>query len=906
LLRSLRAAAGLTQEELAEAAGVSTRSVSDLERGINQRPRKDTARLLASALTLAGEDRARFDAAARGEARALPEGRTVATATRTLPRDTVSFIGREGELSQLTEMVASASGQPGVVSIHAIGGMAGVGKTAFAVHAAHRLAAQFPSGQIFLPLHGHTPGQPPVDPADALASLLLTTGISAQKIPPGIEPRTQLWRSHLAGKRMLIVLDDASGHEQVRPLLPSTAGSVALITSRRHLTALEDTRAISLDTLPPDEAARLLVTLAARAGLDPGDTAVREIVQLCGYLPLAVGMLARQLHHHPVWTAAELAADLRATHDRLELMSAENVSVAAAFDLSYGDLTAAQQRLFRRLGLHPGTDVDMYAAAALGDSDLAMARRHLNAFYDHYLITEHAHGRYRLHDLIREHARALADADPAAGAGAEQATARLLDYYAHTAQAADRHLARRGMAAVPATIGIAPAYTPELPTPEAAAAWMGSERANLHAVAAYAAAHGLPGHAIAIPAAMHGFLRSHGHWEQALVLHRAALVTARQAGDQLAEAVILDNLGDMLARTGDYRAAAASHEQALVRHRDTGSKPGEAGSLTDLGTVHIATGNYPAAQASYTGALRLYRDVGDPRGQAAALSGLGAVQYLTGRYADAEASITQALSLYRDLGDQAGTADALNRLGGVRYLTGRLPAAMTTLAEALALYRELGNQVGEMTALNYLGDVQRAAGQYEAAMTSQEQVLTLARALGARLQEASALTDIGSVQEATGDYGAAIVSQEKALDLYREVGSRPGEALALNHLGTAQQAAGNYSRAAASLTRALELHRELGDRLGEAECLNNLGELSRAAATPAQALAWHQQAQAVAAQLDAPLEQARALEGIGRCHLMDSHAEEGAAALHQAAAIYERIHSPAAPQVQQLLAEHGM
>jgi hypothetical protein len=233
------------------------------------------------------------------------------------------------------------------------------------VHAAHRLADRFPAGQIFLPLHGHTPGQQPVDPVDALATLLLTAGVPAGRIPPGLEARMALWRDQLAEKQLLLILDDAASSEQVRPLLPGTGGSLVLVTSRRHLSALDDATAVSLDTLPAGEAAALLVRLAGRSGLSADDPAVGELTALCGYLPLAIGMVARQLHHHPAWTPAGRAAELAAERDRLALMATENLSVAAAFDLSYGDLTEDQRRLFRRLGLHPGADVDAYAAAAL-------------------------------------------------------------------------------------------------------------------------------------------------------------------------------------------------------------------------------------------------------------------------------------------------------------------------------------------------------------------------------------------------------------------------------------------------------------------------------------------------------------------------------------------------------------
>src|SRR5690349_19109653 len=294
LLRDQRQAAGLTQEELAVAAGLSVRSVSDLERGVAQTARKDTARLLADALRLEGPTRTDFEATARGRpqataAPALVVGGTdgvggtagLTSATRALPRDIASFTGREAELLQLMGPVLGAD-SGGVVSIYAIGGMAGVGKTALAVHAAHRLAPQFPDGQVFLRLHGHTPGQLPVHPEDALASLLLIAGVPAGQIPPGLEARTALWRDHLAGKKMLLVLDDAASHDQVAPLLPGTGGSLVLVTSRRHLIALDDVRSISLDTLPPDQAAKLLVRLAARADLDPGDPAIGEITRLCG------------------------------------------------------------------------------------------------------------------------------------------------------------------------------------------------------------------------------------------------------------------------------------------------------------------------------------------------------------------------------------------------------------------------------------------------------------------------------------------------------------------------------------------------------------------------------------------------------------------------------------------------
>ncbi|HXJ26776.1 MAG TPA: helix-turn-helix domain-containing protein, partial [Streptosporangiaceae bacterium] len=522
LLRRLRADAGLTQEQLAKSAGLSSRSVSDLERGVNRTARNDTARLLAGALGLAEPERALFVAAALGRAQegaldGSPPGRPVplldwaAIATRTLPRDTASFTGRAAELERLMAALDEAQ-LGGVVGICAIGGMAGIGKTALAVHAGHQLAGGFPDGQIFLSLHGHTTGQRPVDPGGALASLLLTVGFPGSQIPATTEARAGRWRSFLANRKMLLILDDAADHEQIRPLLPGSAGSLVIVTSRRRLTALEDTVVISLDTLDPGDAADLLTRLAGRQDLSPADDAVAVLTRLCGCLPLAIGILAQQLRHHPSWTPADLAADLAAARDKLELMRAENLSVAAAFGLSYQDLDDGQRRLFRRLGLHPGPDIDAYAAAALDDSSLAAARRGLEGLYDQHLITEPARGRYRFHDLIRQHARTLAAADDPAARDA--AAARLLDYYLHTARAAGRHIPSLLTLEGPAPPGRPPDSAPPVSTYRQAVGWLEAERANLHAAAGYAAAGEQPLYAMLIPAAMADSLEARGPWDQ--------------------------------------------------------------------------------------------------------------------------------------------------------------------------------------------------------------------------------------------------------------------------------------------------------------------------------------------------------------------------------------------------------
>jgi tetratricopeptide (TPR) repeat protein/transcriptional regulator with XRE-family HTH domain len=843
LLRRLRAGAGLTQEGLAEAASVSVRSVRDLERGRVATPQKETVRLLADALRLTGPVREEFEATARS--------RAMVVSTRALPRDIASFTGRQPELAKLVE---AAAGPGGVVGIHAIGGMAGVGKTAFAVHAAHRLADRFPGGQIFLPLHGHTPGQQPVDPSDALASLLLTAGMNPGQIPPGLEARMALWRDRMAGQQLLLILDDAVGSEQVLPLLPGSGESLVLVTSRRQLSALEDATAISLDTLSAGEAAGLLVRLAGRPGLGPGDPGVAEIIRLCGCLPLAIGMVARQLRHHPAWTAAGRAAELAAAVDRLELMATENLSVAAAFDLSYADLGPDLQRLFRRLGLHPGVEVDAYAAAALDGTEVAVARRGLEALYDQYLLTEPTAGRYRMHDLIREHARVLAGrVDP--DRDRDVATARLLDYYQRTAAYAETRIARQ---ARPGPAASVPAAVPALADPEQALAWVRAERTSLLACLDHAAATGQHARVIALTAGLAGLLRSDGPRAEAVTRHEAAIQAARSLGDRL----------------------------------------GQANAFHDLGIARRLSSDYPAAAQALEQALDIYRDLGDTLGQANALHDLGVMRWLTGDYPAAAQAHGQALDIYRDLGNTLGQANALNDLGTVRRLTGDFPAAVQALEQALDIYRDLGNTLGRATALNRLGDVHRMTGDYPAAAQALEQALDIWRGLGDRLGQANALFYLAAVRRMTGDHPGAAQALEQALDVYRDLGDRLGQANALLYLGIVRQRTGDYRVAAQALEQALDIYRDLGDRGGEAEALNESGTLHRVSGDLARAEECHRQALDLARAIASSWDEAHALAGLGRCALVDlDRCDLAAALLRQALEIFQRIGAAEAPDL---------
>lgn len=303
---------------------------------------------------------------------------------RTLPRDGAAFTGRDTEMRQL---IAAAAGSAGVVAIHTVDGMPGVGKSALVTRAAHLLADDFPDGQLFVDLHAHTPGIKPADPSEVLAGLLACTGMDSREIPEGLEARAERWRGRLAGKKVLLALDDAAGHAQVGPLLPGTAGCLVLITSRRRLIALDGAQALALDALLPDQAAELFTRLARRPQDDP--VAVLELARLCGYLPLAIVLLASRLAHHS-WDITGFTASFAAAQDRLAELAAGDrpgdPAVAAAFQMSYQDLPPGRQRLFRYLALPPGTDIDAYATAALADVSLTEARRDLDALYTDHLI----------------------------------------------------------------------------------------------------------------------------------------------------------------------------------------------------------------------------------------------------------------------------------------------------------------------------------------------------------------------------------------------------------------------------------------------------------------------------------------------------------------------------------------
>jgi DNA-binding SARP family transcriptional activator/tetratricopeptide (TPR) repeat protein/DNA-binding XRE family transcriptional regulator len=759
-----------------------------------------------------------------------------------LPPDTTAFTGRQDEVDQIIAAAAEATLVGGVVAIN---GMPGVGKTALAVHVAHLLRDRFPDWQLFIDLRAHTTSQDPLTPQAALAALLTATGVQGRFLPEDLDGRTARWRDRMAGQRALVVLDNAASSMQVIPLLPGTEGCLVLISSRRHLADLPGAVVpISLPTLAAPQASEMFARLAPRSAAASAG-AIDELTALTGCLPLAVCLLARVYNRHPSWTLAELAAETKA---HLLTLTAENDSIAAAFEVSWQHLSGRQREFFSGLSLHPGSVIDPYAAAALAGRPLAQASRLLDELHQEGLLTEVSYHRYGMHDLIRRYAADRATAGPAADR--ELALGRLFDYYQHTAALAGS-LASSGTDeghGLPGPAG-PPLAVPELPDTAGALAWARAERANLLACLDLAGRSGQRARLVALTAAVAALLRHDGPWTDASTRHCAAADAAAALGDRPGQARALHNLGVTRRLTGDYAGAAEALEEADDLLSDLGDRLGQAGVLRELGVVRYSTADNLAALGLLERALELSRDLDDRPGQASALNYLGDAFRMADDYRSAAWVLAEALSIFHDLGDRAGQARVLNYLGSVLRVTGDVAGSAAVLVDALGIYRDIGEQAGQASVLLNLGAVRLVTGEHQEA----------ARALG------------------------------DALAMYRELGSRHGCALGLRYLGSVRRATGDSAAAASLLAQALEMFREVGDRQGQAEVLNETGALQLADGAIGPAETSHRQALQLARQAGGQWDEAHALAGLGHCALAMGDTARAASCMRQAREIFERI-----------------
>lgn len=827
VLRRLRDAARLSQEELATKAGVGVRTVSDLERGVALTARKATAERLVLALGLEDPQRSWFLDVARG--RASPTSPPAANAlgigmTRTLPRDVGAFTGREAELESVMAAARQGSRDP---RVRAIGGMAGVGKTAFALHAAHQLAPDYPDGQLFVSLHGHTPANEPVHPRDALGDLLLACGVPASQIPGGLEARAAMWRGWLHDKRVLLLLDDAIDSEQVQPLLPGTAQSFVLVTSRRRLHTLDNSATTSLDAMPEDDAIQLLVRLADRPDVDEGNAQLRDIVQRCGALPLAVGLIGRRLHHHLAWSVADLAAELEAARERMALLKAEGQSVPAAFELSYAHLTADEQRTFRRLGAHPGSDVDAHVAAALAGVDLVQARRDLDALYDNYLLAEVGPGRFRLHDLLREYARDRCDATER-----DEAAVRLIDHYTAAGAVAQRLLHWRPAVGAPPTASPGP-----LPERDRSAwmRWAHDERSNLLACLDEVTAREDHARVVALTAALRGILDRVAPRDDAVDRYGAAVLAARRVGLDQALGTALNDYGDALYHAGgDNQRARDALVEAARRYDACGDRLGRANVLVSLGVVHRILADYSAALRFEEEAIELYRALEEPRGEARGLLELSSVYGDRFQLPDAKRVLLEALECYEALDDMSGRATVLSDLGFVQESMGDLDGATASLRGALSMCIELQDRQGEANTRRYLSQVEQLNANHDAASIELERALELYSALGDQHGVASVLGSRGVLRRQLGNRLDATSDLLEMLRMAEDLGYQRIETEALNELGLLFAEEGRWDDAIARYRSALEIARAIGSAALEADALAGLSRCERAAGR------WHQ------------------------------------------------------------------
>ncbi|MBY8857104.1 tetratricopeptide repeat protein [Nocardia sp. CA2R105] len=724
--------------------------------------------------------------------------------TAALRRDVRTFIGRDQEL----ERILAEAGSERMVSILTIDGMAGIGKTALATRAAHALTPGFPDGQYFVDLHAHTPGQTPADPAEVLAGLLTGLGVDPRFLPDTLAGRRDMWRDRLADKRVLLVLDDARDHTQIEPLLPTSDGCVTLVTSRRRLIALDEALPLALEVLDPGPAAELFTTLARRTVQTPAERAgTVEIVRLCGYLPLAIVLLAGRLAHHPMWTLTGLADRFAVAADRLAELDTGDRAVRAAFTLSYLDLTRRQQLMFRRAGLHPGPDIDAYTTAVLADIPVEVARHELEALYTDHLLEETSPARYRLHDLLRAYARALTTSD--SDRDNDEALDRLLDYYQHTSGAADRWLARRTnptsgpIASLPSSSSRD--FGGEIP----ALAWMRAERVNLLACLEHTTTH-QPARMVVLTGLLAGLLERDGPWSQARQLHQRATEAADRLGDRLAHAAALDDLGTAFRRTGAHGEAVDLYRQALRIFREMGNRLGQANALQNLSSVNRLTGVYGEAADLHQQALTIFREIGNRLGQAEALNDLGMVRSYTGAYSEGDDLYRQALTIFREIGNRFGQANTLGNLGTVRAETGAFGEATDLIQQALTIFREIGDRFGQAQALKNLGFVRANTGAYGEADDLLQQALTIHREIGSRNGQAQTLNRIGTVRLATGAPDQALEMFTDALDLASDIGSRHEQARALEGAARSLEGLGDTDTALTHLREALEIYRRIG------------------------------------------------------------------------------------------------
>jgi DNA-binding SARP family transcriptional activator/tetratricopeptide (TPR) repeat protein len=657
--------------------------------------------------------------------------RAARTVPAQLPPDVPGLAGRFEQLKELDTLLPTEYQNPGAVVITAIAGTAGVGKTALAIHWAHQVRDQFPDGQLYVNLRGFDPTGSAISPADAVRGFLDALDVPPQRVPTTFEAQVGLYRSLLAGRRVLVVLDNARNAEHVRPLLPGASGCLAVVTSRNQLTGLaatEGARLLVLDLLTAAEARDLLLNRLGPERVTAERQAVKEIITWCSRLPLALAIVAARAAAHPRIPLTALAAELRRAHGSLDAFSGDDLAtnVRAVFSWSYQTLSPAAARLFRLLGLHSGPDIAMPAAASLAGVPPRQVRPLLAELVDAHLITEHVHGRYAFHDLLRAYATELANS---AGTDIERHAAvhRVLDHYLHSASAADQVLYPDPLPLPPHQ----PGTTPEQPADhEQAMAWLTAEQAVLVSAVDQAAQAGLDIHAWQLAWSLVDFLDRRGHWHELAAVQKVALGAAQRLADRSAQARAHRGLGRAYTLLGRHNDAREQYGHALKLLDELGDGFSEAHVHRSLARLHEWQHNYAGALGHARKALDLFRAAGHPTGEGNALNNVGWLHALLDNHEQAIAYCTEALAMHEDSGNRHGAAAALDSLGYSHHRLGHHEQAIDYFRAAITLFEQLGDRYNQADVLTHLGDAHDAAGETNAARRSWQQALGILDELG--------------------------------------------------------------------------------------------------------------------------------------------------------------------------------
>jgi DNA-binding SARP family transcriptional activator/tetratricopeptide (TPR) repeat protein len=667
---------------------------------------------------------------------------------RFLPRDIPEFTGRGNELRRL--LADARENGTTTLAITAINGMGGVGKTTIAVHLAHLLADDYPDGQYFVDLQGFSAGADPMPPEQALNLLLRDSGVPPELVPPDLEGRSALWRSRLAGQRVLLLLDNAVDAAQVRPLLPGTPGALVLISSRRRMTSLEGAVPLSLDVMPRAEAAALFTRIVGPDRVAAEPQAMARAIELCGRLPLAIQVAAARLRDREHWSIEHVVEQLRDQGSRSRFLAVGDRDVMGVLNWSYRYLEPGQQRFFRLLSVHPGPDFDAHAAAALAGVALDEAATCLEELFDANLLQQHAPRRYRFHDLVRDCSQGALEqrGDPAEKASA---TERILDYYLRSANQWCGVFARSAFQFSPDVTHEPPSVKPAGDR-AAAMELLETEHRNLAAAARYAAQAGFPHHAWQLTCAMLPYFAHLNYGAEAEDLCRQALVCARAVGSDAGESVCLMGLAQTSRARGSNAEGRELAAQAIeLSGRDDDARSRELYQRTGLGAMYLEENLFEDALSCFTTAWRLARDVGDREAEADLTNNLGVIHRELGRLHEAQRYFRRTLVIDGDGDASESQALTLCNIAQTFYLQGRYADAAAGYDEALRLSRSANSPRGQATALIGLCVISRRARDFRVSLDTGRQALEMARNAGLYDVEGDALGALGDTYLSLGD-----------------------------------------------------------------------------------------------------------------------------------------------------------